>query len=286
MLLKVSDIVTRTSKKVNFHLRSVQPRPRPKLNVHDQLIVPQLRHEGVCTTTLDDLALVGTSSILAIADRLLERLPRGESVEFKGERAAASHSIGINSRKLMAHPDLFMWGLQSRWLDIVENYLRQPVAYLGCALRREVPNQKQVGVRLWHKDGEDYKVIKVIVYLNNVNEGDGPFEYIPKKQTPSYAQFHHNNIRDQDMEQVVPKEAWQQCLGPRGTVVIADTVSVFHHASIPKKDRYSLTLAYTSTAPKNISKCRQWCPYDETEHWLKIRTMLSPRQWQALIGWR
>jgi hypothetical protein len=288
MLLKVPDAVTRASKKANFHLRSVQLRPSHDLNKHDRLLVSQLRHEGVATTTLDDLALLGTSTMLSIANRELAHIPRGSTVEFKGERAASSHSVGLNSRKLMVYPDLFMWGLQSRWLELIEDYLRQPVAYLGCAIRREVPNQKQVGVRLWHQDGEDYKVVKVIIYLNDVGEDEGPFEYIPKKQTPSYTQFNHinNNIRDHDMAQVVPPHHWKRCLGARGTVVIADTVSVFHHASVPRKERYSLTMAYTSRAPKNISLCRKWCPYDETEAWLKIQTMLSPRQRKALIDWR
>ncbi len=288
MLLKVPDVVTRASKKANFHLRSFQLRPSHRLNTQDRLLVSQLRHEGVCTTTLNDLALLDTSTMLSLADSALKRLPKGSSVEFKGERAAASHSTGINAPKLMAYPDLFTWGLQPRWLNLIESYLQQPVAYLGCALRREVPNHKQVGVRLWHQDGEDYKVVKVIIYLNDVGEDSGPFEYIPKKHTPSYKQFRHvkNTIRDHDMAQVVPPQAWQQCLGSRGTVVIADTVSVFHHASVPKKERYSLTLAYTSMAPKNITLCRKWCPYEENDAWSTIQTMLSPRQRQALIGWR
>ncbi|MEM9266979.1 MAG: hypothetical protein AAGA46_15795, partial [Cyanobacteria bacterium P01_F01_bin.13] len=254
----------------------------------DRALVSQLRRTGVFTTRLDSLELPGTSSMLEIADQVLAHLPNQTSVEFQGERATASHSIGISSRQLMDYPELFMWGLQPRWLDIVENYLRQPAAYLGCILRREVPNQRQVGVRLWHQDAEDYKVIKVIVYLSDVGVEEGPFEYIPKQQTPAYSQFRHLNniIRDQDMAQVIPPEVWQQCLGPRSTVVIADTVSVFHHASVPKNDRYSLTLAYTSTKPKSLSRCRQWCPYGQADAWLKIQTMLSPRQRRALIDWR
>ncbi|ESA34439.1 phytanoyl- dioxygenase [Leptolyngbya sp. Heron Island J] len=288
MLLKVPDVVTRASKKANFHLRSVQLRPRYTLNDYDRLLISQLRQEGVCTTTLDNLALLGTSTMLSIAERALEHLPHGASVEFKGERSASSHSVGLNARKLMSYPDLFLWGLQARWLELIEDYLRQPVAYLGCIIRKEVPNQKQVGVRLWHQDGEDYKVVKVIIYLNDVGEDEGPFEYIPRKYTPSYSQFRHvnNNIRDHDMAQVVAPQAWKRCLGPRGTVVIADTVSVFHHASVPKKERYALTLAYTSRAPKNMALCRQWCPYDDNKAWFKIQEMLSPRQRQALIDWR
>ncbi|NEQ49736.1 MAG: hypothetical protein F6K11_06320 [Leptolyngbya sp. SIO3F4] len=250
MLLKIPDVITRASKKANFHWRSVQPRRLPKLNHQGHHIISQLTHQGVCTTTLDNLAISGTTEMLLTTDQLLEELPKSNSLACQGERSTASHSVGLSAGQLIDYPSLFMWGLQSRWLDLIENYLNQPPAYLGCVLRREVPNHKQVGVRLWHKDGEDYKVVKVIVYLNNVGEEEGPFEYIPQKHSPNYSQFSHvnNTVRDLDMAQVIPTDTWQRCLGPRGTVVIADTASVFHHASLPQHDRYSVTFAYVSTA--------------------------------------
>ena len=125
-------------------------------------------------------------------------------------------------------------------------------------------------------------------FWSDVTPEKGPFEYIPQKQTPGYHQFRqvNNIVRDRDMAQVVPKAQWRQCLGARGTVVIANTASLFHHASLPQQDRHSITFAYVSTAPKNLAKCRQWCPYDGTDAWLKIQSQLSSRQWQALMSWR
>ncbi|MEM7793673.1 MAG: hypothetical protein AAF579_04360, partial [Cyanobacteria bacterium P01_C01_bin.118] len=281
MLLKVPHVITRASKKANFHWRSVQPRRLPKLNHQYRQIISQLTDQGVCSTTLDKLGIAGTAEMFMLAEQLLKTLPKNISLECTEERATASHSMGLSAGQLLHHPDLFMWGLQPQWLNLVENYLHQPPAYLGCILRREVPNQKQVGVRLWHKDGEDYKVVKVIVYLNDVGEKEGPFEYIPQRHSPSYSQFRHvnNTVRDRDMAPVVSPEIWKRCLGPRGTVVIADTARIFHHASLPQQDRYSVTFAYVSIAPKNLSKCRQWCPYKDTNSWLQIQSQLSPRQW-------
>lgn len=288
MHVNVPNVITRASKKASFHWRSIQPRSRPSLCAQGRHIVSQLNHADLYATTLDQLAITGTSRMLALADQLLADLPQKNSVEFKGERSVTSHSVGLSARQLLDYPDVFMWGVQSQWLDWLEHYFRQPVAYLGCILRREVPNQKQVGVRLWHKDGEDYKVIKVIIYLNDVTAEVGPFEYIPKNQTPTYHQFRqvNNIVRDRDMAQVVPQSKWQQCVGARGTVVIANTASLFHHAALPQQHRHSITFAYVSTVPKNLAKCRQWCPHDGTDAWLKIQSALSSRQWQALMSWR
>ncbi len=222
MSLKLPDAVSRASRYAGFHLRSLQPRRLPGLVPTFQTSVARLRLQGVWSTSLDALQLPETDQMLATADRLCCQLPRGD-VAFQGMAATASHSVGLASRQLMAHPAIFLWGLQHPWLNLAECYLRQPAAYLGCVLRREVPNQRQVGVRLWHQDGEDYKTIKVIVYLNDVADTGGPFEYIPRSLTPAYGQFRsvNNRIDNAAMAQVVGPERWRRCPGPRGTVIVA-----------------------------------------------------------------
>ena len=32
----------------------------------------------------------------------------------------------------------------------------------------------------WHRDREDYKLLKIFVYYSDVNKENGPFEYVPK----------------------------------------------------------------------------------------------------------
>lgn len=32
----------------------------------------------------------------------------------------------------------------------------------------------------WHRDREDYKIMKAFIYYSDVSENDGPFEYVPK----------------------------------------------------------------------------------------------------------
>jgi hypothetical protein len=137
-------------------------------------------------------------------------------------------------------------------LNIAENYIGLPVAYLGVNLRKDIPNQKQVGTRLWHTDGEDRRMLKAIIYLNDVDENGGPFEYIPQNLTPSYRSFKHLycKILDEDMKKVVPACHWKQCTGAAGTVILVDTARLFHHGRVPEKERAALFFCYTSRKPK------------------------------------
>lgn len=288
MPTQFSDVVNRASRKAGFHWRSLRPRQLPSLNPSDQLVVKGLRKQGAYATSLSEMGFTDADNFLLSVDEVIAQLPPTSSITFAGERSVNSHCVGLSAAQMLAHPDVFAWGLQQRWLDLVENYLRQPVAYLGCVVRHDAANQAQVGIRLWHRDAEDYSVVKVLIYLNDVDEAGGPFEYIPRPQTPSYQHFQSLKglIKDENMAQVVPQHQWQACTGPRGTALLMDAANIFHHASVPQRDRASITFAYTTARPKDKSKCKSWCAQADTTLWEKLQAQLTPRQRMALAGWR
>ena len=177
---------------------------------------------------------------------------------------------------------MYLWGLQPAVLDLVESYLGVPAVYRCVTFRRDIPNGQQCGTRFWHRDGEDYRVIKLIVYLNDVTLAGGPFEYIPRSESPSYRQFKgiHGGIRNSHMEAVVNRGQWRPCLGKKGTVVICDTASVFHHGAIPMAERNALIYTYFSRKAKDpllgMSKSIS------TAHLAALRHSLSRRQYACL----
>ena len=85
-------------------------------------------------------------------------------------------SLSIPDRQMP--PSLFLWGLQPILLNLIENYLQLPVASHGLYQRRDLLNNTIKRSRLWHLDMEDYKILKVIIYLNDVDETVGPFQYL------------------------------------------------------------------------------------------------------------
>jgi hypothetical protein len=122
---------------------------------------------------------------------------------------------------------------------------------LGVDVRREVANGIESGVRLWHFDIEDDRMLKVIVYLNDVDDGAGPFEALPTpharlfRQQAQYLWGDHYTCTD--VERVVPRASWYQGVGPARSAHIIDPVHVLHRAAPPtRRDRYSVTYSYAS----------------------------------------
>jgi hypothetical protein len=255
----------------------------PPIASEDTAIVMSLRQEGVHVTSLAALAIPETDTLLKAVASVLPLLPEPNAARFSGVRSPSSHCVELSKQQLVAaQPAIFLWGLQPRLLNIVEGYLGVPVAYRCVALRKEVPNQQQVGTRLWHRDGEDYRMVRLIIYLNDVSLAGGPFEYIPRSLSPSYRPFRriHCQIRDGDMRRVVPQAFWKPCPGSKGTVILGDTANVFHHGRVPTVERVSLIYTYSSRCSRN--------PYRSASSPLPrrilkaIRQELTPRQIDCL----
>ncbi|MBD1927467.1 hypothetical protein H6F74_14625 [Trichocoleus sp. FACHB-90] len=98
-------------------------------------------------------------------------MPELPTSSYKKDRKYALAS----PNQIMNHPDIFLWELEERFLNIVENYIGVPVAYHGVSVRRDMLDGEQVGTRQWHIDIEDRRMVKVIVYFNDVNDEGGPY---------------------------------------------------------------------------------------------------------------
>jgi hypothetical protein len=251
----------------------------PKLNAEDTDILNSLQTQGVCITSLDRLQLPSNQPMLERGVELSQTLVNTSITnDFYG------CAVELNKSKLIQHPQVFLWALETRLLDIVENYIGLPVIYQGCCLRKDLANNQSIGVRQWHLDWEDRRTIKIIIYLNDVDLDGGPFQYLTKDLTSlAVKNLNYHNfqfLRDEKMTAVIPDSQWQTCLSKAGTVIITDTANVFHRAKpAVKNSRYSITYCYTSYRPDVI-----WNnPGVSPEQWQNIYCQLNHRQRKCLI---
>lgn len=157
---------------------------------------------------------------------------------------------------LTTAPSLYRLGLDDMMLTLAENYLGEPCYYLGCCLKREKVSAAAIGTRQWHTDVEDDRMLRLIVYLNDVEEGGGPMEYIDAAHTAAARDmlgYRSGFVSDSDMRSVVPEACWNRVVGRAGTVIAFDGARFFHRASPPiLTDRFSVTFTFTSRHPKQI----------------------------------
>lgn len=131
-------------------------------------------------------------------------------------------------------------------------------------------------------DAEDFRIIKIIVYINDIEPEDGPFSFIPKQLTPSLSRlkFTNNRVLDEDMEKFVAQSDVHVCTGPAGTVIFVDTCSVLHRGNVGiSNDRHALFYAYNTKHPLRPQYC---LPLYEPKTLLAHLISLSPIQLDAI----
>jgi hypothetical protein len=238
----------------------------PTLTPKEQLIADALHRDGVYVTSLEDLGLASTPQLLDAAKSQVRNLEAEFSVDYSSENYAGTveNPIYPQTLTLTYQSEFATWGREQRLLNIIENYIALPVAFQGVQLQRDFANEKSVFTELWHSDAEDRRMIKVIVYLNDITEEEGPFQCIPKsKVSPSLTRQIQSKItkatelgiNDTEMDQLIPRSEWKSCTGSAGTVVFVDPKAVFHHGKTRLRERAALFFVYTSVNPLNPDFC-------------------------------
>ena len=164
----------------------------------------------------------------------------------------------------MAHPAIYRWGLQDRLLNIAENYLGVPVAYDGVNIFFTKADGRETGVRCWHRDAEDRRMLKIAVYVHDVDEGSGPFQVLRRGVAEACGRFERSYpvLTQQQLAKALPDFDANRdvvtCLGKRGTVVFSDTAS-FYHRGKPAitRDRYAIFFNYMSRTPLRPFRCER-----------------------------
>jgi hypothetical protein len=179
---------------------------------------------------------------------------------------------------MLEFPEIYLWGLNEKLLDLIECYIGLPVHYHGGDLRREIADGVTNDVRQWHIDAEDHRMFKIIAYLNDVTEIGGPFEYMTRQDSERAARslrYVSGFVPDDKMERAAPRDHWRMATGPAFTANIADTCTVFHRAKPPTKvDRYSITFSWTSRTPVKTYASMPMA----AETYESFMRRLSPRQ--------
>lgn len=225
----------------------------PDLDGQGASIVETLRQEGTCVIPIAELGLSSTDTMLSTAFCLADNL-KLPTLEVKQNNNC---EVGSSPEDLREFTEILLWALEPKLLDIIENYIGLPILYQGFAMRKSIADGQYSGVRRWHVDWEDRSIIKVIIYLNDVVSGGGPYEYISRKITPEVIKklnyYNLGYVSDEEMAEAIPMSDWTACLAEKASVIISDTSSVFHRAQPPtQNERFSITFCYTSTTPQVI----------------------------------
>ena len=225
----------------------------------DREIVKGLRRDGVFVTDIASLACENSQEVLQLATTLAESF----APEARRQVAAGKDFVIVPPDELLRRPEIFRWGLQSRLMAIAEAYIGLPIGYDGVSLNYTVADGREVSTRRWHRDWEDRRMLKVAVYLNDVDEDGGPFQMIKCREAvqDDATGFTYEVSTDQDLAVRLGDDFHERihsCTGKAGTVVFTDTAGYYHRGKpAVTRDRKALFYSYFARTPRHPFFCER-----------------------------
>ena len=221
-------------------------------------IVAALERDGIFVTDLEALGLAGPEGfdLMERGRRLTGKLAGRVPVAGK---ACPAVIVG-DSADLIEDRHVFQWGLNAVLLRIAEAYLHQPVAYDGPIAMFTPADGREAGTRLWHLDREDRRVIKVALYLNDVDADGGPFQLITTPPCPPNNRFGYSVLTTNAFEQLsgadIAPDSLATCTGKAGSLVFADAARFYHRGKPPTdQTRSAIFFSYFARRPRHPFFC-------------------------------
>ena len=148
--------------------------------------------------------------------------------------------------------------LNSRVLDVVNSYMKScsKLIYFDLAETNlmdsgELPTASQ----RWHRDSGMKRLIKIFIYLNDVDEETGPFKYIRQSHASGklgslfpQRQFGRHGFYPPEgsVEKQVSNNDIKSCIGRAGTVVFCDTTGLHKGGYSISKPRIMFTSMFAT----------------------------------------
>lgn len=290
--LKKTDLVWRYASNLSPTLQFSRHRRSTSGNYARELI-DELNRSGIVVTTI--AKLFTEEQPFHALNSTVSHLMKGKIEEIDNLRAKADDENAIGDKsfnlELLGSEPTFEAGDKFAQFALNETFLDIANAYFGMYAKLRYYNVWRTFAskgkfresQLWHFDREDNYILKAFVYLDDVDDGAGPFTYAPgthrkgkhRKINPEF--FMEGGVRrttDDQMKAVYPEEKWVRAVGKKGTVIFADTRGFHKGGEARTKDRLMFTCMYTSPA----SESKRLIVYPDD---LDLSS-LSPKQIQAL----
>lgn len=238
---------------LNHKPRALYQGAYPRLDDVQQRLVRELKETGIAATHLDELfpGKNFLSQLTAYTNELMEHNIKKSNKEFTAYVLDPVPEVDVSN-------PFVEFALRARIIDIVNAYhdMYTRFFYLQLNINHPVssgslPQHSQ----RWHRDLDDLRMCKIFVYLNDVDQGGGPFMFLPRShygekwrsvfpQTLPFGLY----PSDAQVASVVPASEFRTCTGRAGTVIFCDVSGLHRGGYVTKTQRLMLTIGYRSNA--------------------------------------
>ena len=236
----------------------------PELDDVQRRIVSEVEAEGFSTVPFDDLfpgeelwqeieaqrnsfVRATETDLAAGGDQVRVR----EGKEF----VVRLHSYGV---EIGPDDPWFRAASSRRMLDIANTYVRMwsKLEYLDVWYSVPQPaSAERVSSQRWHRDYNDKHLLKAFLYLVDVDDSMGPFQYIPGSQPGGrYADawgwkpLGQNYPTEEELESRIPASAVRAFTAPKATLIFCNTAGFHRGGFSTTAPRVLATVTYSSPA--------------------------------------
>jgi len=190
--------------------------------------------------------------------------------ETEADLAAGGENVRVRQGKefvVRLHSYAVELGLDDPWfkacssrrmLDIANAYLRlwSKLEYIDVWYSvPQAESSERVSSQRWHRDYNDKHLLKAFLYLVDVGEDMGPFQYVPGSQPGGpyadawpWSPLGQNYPTEEELGQRIPESAVHAFVAPKATLIFCNTAG-FHRGGFGTTDpRVLATVTYSSPA--------------------------------------
>lgn len=236
----------------------------PQLDDLQRGILAEVREQGYALRSFQDLIPDEShwAELLAERDRFVasteaDLAAGGEHVRV---RPGKEFVVRLCSYGVELGPDdpWFRVASSRRLLDVANAYLEMwsKLEYVDVWYSVPQPGSAQrISSQRWHRDYNDKHLLKIFLYLVDVDENMGPFQYVagsqpggPYADAWAWRPLGQNYPTEEELESRIPAEAVRTFTGPAGSFLFCNTAGFHRGGFSTTKPRVLATATYSSPA--------------------------------------
>jgi ectoine hydroxylase-related dioxygenase (phytanoyl-CoA dioxygenase family) len=237
---------------------------RPQLDEVQRRILAEVEASGYAVVPFGELIADDGhwAELEAMRDRFVAETEAdlakgGENVRV---RAGKEFVVRLHSyeAKLSLDDPWFRAAASHRLLDIANAYLEMwsKLEYVDVWYSVPQPaDAERISSQRWHRDYNDQHLLKVFLYLVDVDERMGPFQYVPGSQPGGpysdawpWAPLGDNYPTEEELEALIPSSSIRAFTAPKGTLIFCNTAGFHRGGFSTTSPRVLATATYSSPA--------------------------------------
>ena len=248
----------------NRKSRALYENDRPELDDVQRRILAEVEGNGFATASFEELFPDDSDwrALEAMRDRFVAETEAdlakgGEHVRVRTgkEFVVRLHSYGA---QLGLDDPWFRATSSRRLLDIANSYVEMWSKLEYVDVWYSVPQPagaERISSQRWHRDYNDKHLLKVFLYLVDVDDTMGPFQYVPGSQPGGpYADawpwepLGKNYPTEEELEGLIPSSSIRAFTAPKGTLIFCNTAGFHRGGFSTTSPRVLATATYSSPA--------------------------------------